>query len=247
MGGGGTQTSTQSTTPNNPAVDATTTKLLTGLQAQYDKGSSVFGQSLQPGAGDTTQQSWASMLGAANNPDYSTAIKDTMKSQGAIASGQNISDPTYDRVRSGAIDDSIQAGNSSFLTDGRFGSTVHGGAIGEGVGKAVAGLDYARQQQAIQNLPGLYQASLAPAGVQAGVGAAQDANALALRQGEADLFDRTHNKGWNDLARATSILAGNAGASGSTTTTTTPETPWWQQVLGGGAIASGIYKNVWGS
>src|SRR5690554_6667483 len=103
MWGGGTQTSTQSTAPNNPAVDATTTQLLTGLQNQFASGSKPFGQSLQPGAGDTTQQSWASMLGAANNPAYSTAINDTMRSQGAIASGQNISDPTYDRVRSGAI------------------------------------------------------------------------------------------------------------------------------------------------
>src|SRR5690606_11272715 len=54
MGGGGTQTSTQSTAPNNPAVDATTTQLLTGLQNQYASGSKVFGQSLQPGMSGTT-------------------------------------------------------------------------------------------------------------------------------------------------------------------------------------------------
>lgn len=231
MGGGGTEEVKQVSGPTNPMVDSTTTKLLTGLQGQVDKGTAVFGQSLNPGAGQTTQNSWASMLGAANNPGYSTAINDTMKSQGAIASGQNISDPTYDKVRTGAIDDSIQAGNSSFLTDGRFGSTVHGGAIGEGVGKAVAGLDYGRQQQAIQNLPGLFQASMAPAGVQAGVGAAQDANALALRQGENDLFRRQNDAGWSTLGQATSILAGNAGAGTQQTSTTSPTRPWWESGL----------------
>lgn len=231
MAGGGTETATESTAPNNPMVDSTTTKLLSGLQAQYDKGSSVYTQSLQPGAGKTTQNAWASTLSAANNPAYSAAMGDMIKQQGAIATGQNISDPTFDKVRSGAIDDSILAGNSSYLTDGRFGSTIHGGAIGEGVGKAVAGLDYGRQQQAIQNLPGLYQASLAPSGIMGAVGAEQDANALRLRQGEADLFDRTTNAKWNDLSRATSILSGNAGASGSTTTSTTPTAPWWQTGL----------------
>lgn len=232
MGGGDTQTTTSTSGPANPLVDSTTTKLLTGLQGQVDKGTAVFGQSLNPGAGQTTQNSWASMLSAANNPDYSGAINDTLKTQGAIASGQNISDPTYDRVRSNAIDSSIQAGNSSFLTDGRFGSTVHGEAIGQGVGNAVAGLDYNRQQQAIQNLPQLYQASMAPASIQGSVGAAQDANALALRQGENDLFRRQNDAGWSTLGQATSILAGNAGAGTQQQTQTTPVAPWWQQALG---------------
>src|SRR5690554_2874951 len=210
MGGGATQTATSTTAPSNPAVDATTTKLLTGLQSQYDKGSQVFGQSLQPGAGDTTQQSWASMLGAANNPAYNDGVAGATADFADAAAGNQYgaNDAYYKQLG----DDTLRDVNSMFTSSGRFGSGSHVDtattALGN-VNNANIASDRAWQMQAAGALPGMYSAGMAPAGVQAGVGAAQDANALAVRQGEADLFDRTNNRGWNDLARATSILAGN--------------------------------------
>lgn len=230
--GGGTQTSTQSTTPNNPAVDAATTKLLTGLQSQYDKGSAVYGQSLQPGAGATTQQSWASMLGAANNPTYSAGVAGaTADFADAAAGNQAGANDAYYRQLS---DDTLRDVNAQFTSSGRFGSGSHVGtavsAMGD-VNNANVAADRAWQMQAAGALPSMYSAGMAPSAAMGAIGAEQDANALKLRQGEADLFDRTNNAKWNDLSRATSILSGNAGASGSTTTSTTPTRPWWETGL----------------
>ena len=244
MGGGGTQTSTQSTAPNNPAVDATTTQLLTGLQNQYASGSKVFGQSLQPGAGDTTQQSWASMLGAANNPAYSAGVSGATADFADAAAGNQFGD--NDAYYKQLGDDTLRDVNSMFTSSGRFGSGSHVDtattALGN-VNNANIAADRAWQMQAAGALPGLYSAGMAPASVMAGVGQAQDANALALRQGEADLFDRQNNSGWNDLARSTSILAGNAGAGTqqSTQTQTQPAAPWWQAPLAIGGTVAGAF------
>lgn len=241
MGGGGTQTSTQTSGSTNPLVDSTVTKLLTGLQGQVDQGTAVFGQSLNPGAGADTQASWRGMLSAGNNPAYSAGIAGATSDFADIAAGNRFGEaaPGYAALRQGVSDDTMRDVGSSFLTDGRFGSSVMGEAAGKGLGSALAGMDYtnygndiARQERAAQMLPGLYQAGMAPAGVQAGVGAAMDANALAMRQGENDLFRRQNDAGWSTLGQASSILAGNAGASTQQQSQTTPTAPWWQQALG---------------
>jgi hypothetical protein len=252
MGGDKQETVTTSGS-TNPMVDSTTTKLLSGLQGQVDKGTAVFDQSLNPGAGSTTQNSWASMLGASNNPDYSRGVAGATSDFADIAAGNRfgMNDPGYAAMRAGALDDAMTGVGSSFLTDGRFGSSVMGEAAGKAATQTLAGLDYQnfqndqqRQERAAGMLPGLYSAAMAPSGVQAGVGAAQDANALALRQADNDLFRRRNDAGWSTLGNASSILAGTAGAGTQQQSTTEPTAPWWQTMLGAGAIGSGIYKNM---
>ena len=61
------------------------------------------------------------------------------------------------------------------------------------------------------------------------IGAAQDADSLAGRLADYDLFTRTNDADWEAISRASSILSGTAGASGSTTTN---NIPWWSALLG---------------
>lgn len=233
MGGGGTETTVQKSGPTNPQVDKTTTQLLTQLQGQVGKGTAVYDKTLNPGAGATTQQSWASMLGAANNPAYSAGIKGATADFADAAAGNQYgaNDPYYAKLG----DDTLRDVNAMFTKSGRFASGSHVdtavNALGD-VNNANIAADRQWQSQAAGMLPDMYAAGLAPAGVQSGVGAAQDANALALRQAENDLFRRKNDAGWSTLGQATSILAGNAGAGTQQNSTTTPTAPWWQQALG---------------
>lgn len=247
MGGGGTETQTTTSGPTNPMVDSTTTKLLSGLQGQVDKGTAVFNQSLNPGAGATTQNSWASMLSAANNPAYSQGVAGATADFADAAAGNQFgaNDAYYKQLG----DDTLRDVNSMFTSSGRFGSGSHVDtavkALGD-VNNANIGADRAWQMQAAGALPGMYSAGMAPAGVQAGVGAAQDANSLALRQGENDLFRRQNDAGWSTLGQATSILSGNAGAGTQQQSTTTPTAPWWSQALGYVAGNAGKAMSVFG-
>ena len=245
MGGGGTQQTTSTTAPANAQVDPTTTKLLTGLQGQMDKGTAVFDKSLNPGAGQTSQDSWASMLAAGNNPNYSAGVAGaTADFADAAAGNQYGANDAYYKQLS---DDTLRDVNAQFTNSGRFASGSHVdtavNAMGD-VNNANIAADRAWQAQAAGALPGMYSAGMAPSQVQAGVGAAQDANSLAMLQAENDLFRRKNDAGWSTLGQATSILAGNAGASGSTTTNTTPVAPWWQQigsyVVGNASKAAGM-------
>lgn len=232
MGGGGTETTTQTSGPTNPAVDATTTKLLTNLQGQVDRGTAVFDQSLNPGAGATTQNSWSSMLNASNNPAYSRGVAGATADFADAAAGNQFgaNDAYYKQLG----DDTLRDVNSMFTSSGRFGSGSHVDtavkALGD-VNNANIGADRAYQMQAAGMLPEMYSAGMAPSGIQAGVGAAQDANALALRQAENDLFRRRNDSGWSTLGNASSILAGTAGAGTQQQSTTTPTAPWWQTGL----------------
>lgn len=248
MGGGGTEKTTTTSGPTNPAVDATTTKLLTGLQGQVDKGTAVFGQSLNPGAGATTQQSWASMLGAANNPAFSAGVSGATADFADAAAGNRFGD--NDAYYKQLGDDTLRDVNSMFTSNGRFGSGSHVDtattALGN-VNNANIAADREYQMQAAGALPSMYAAGMAPAGVLGAVGAEQDANELAILQGKNDLFRRQNDAGKDTLGWASSVLAGTAGAGTQQQTTTQPATPWWQSVLGAGAVGSGIYKNIWGS
>lgn len=247
-----TTTNTSSSAPANPDVTATQSKLLKGLQGAYDGGVKVFDKSLYPGAGSTTQQGWQSMLNAANNPAYSGAINNTIGDFGAIASGQRfgMNDPGYAQLRQKAIDDTQSAVNQQFGASGRFGGGSHVQSLGEGIGNAVAGLDYAnyqndqqRQMAAAAALPGLFSASLQPASAIGAVGSAQDADAQARLQAENDLFRRQNDTAWDALARSSSILAGTAPVGGmtQTNTQTSPATPWWQTALGAGIAGAGLF------
>lgn len=250
MGKNDTQTTTTSSTaPANPAVTATQTKLLEGLQNAYAGGMKVFDKSLYAGAGGNTNAGWNATLAAANNPAYSGAINDTMGEYGQIASGQRfgMNDPGYAKIRQNVIDDTLTNIGSQFTNSGRFGGGSYLQGAGEGVGNAVAGLDYAnyqsdiaRQQQAAAALPGLFQASLAPGAALGAVGGAQDADSQARLMAENDQFRRQNDGNWDALARSSSILSGTApvGGMNTTNTQTSPSTPWWQ-TLGAGAIGLG--------
>jgi hypothetical protein len=254
MGGTTQTTSTQTSAPSNPEVEKTQTQLLKGLQDTYSGGIKVFNQSLYPGVGGTTQQGWNAMLGFANDPGYSDAIKSTIGDFGAIASGQRfgMNDPGYATLRQKVIDDTQSTINQQFGASGRFGGGSHVSSLGEGIGNAVAGLDYAnyqsdvaRQQAAAGMLPGLFNAGTLPASAIGAVGAAQDADALARRQAENDLFRRQNDTSWDTLARSSSILNGTAQSGGTTVTNSQPVAPWWQQVggyiLGNAGKAASVY------
>jgi hypothetical protein len=246
MASGDVTTSSTTSAPSNPDVNPTVSQLLKGVQSEFGKTPAVFGQSLYPGVGSTTQQGWQGMLGAANNPTYSGAVQDTIGDFGQIASGQRfgMNDPGYATLRQNVIDDTQANINSQFTNSGRFGGGSHVSSLGEGIGNAVAGLDYSnfqndqqRQMAAAGMLPGLFNASMAPSAAVGSVGAAQDADALAKRQAEADLFTRQNDAKWGQLAKASSVLGGTAPFGG---TNTTKEVPWWAAGLGIGSTVAGM-------
>lgn len=247
-----TTTNTTTSAPTNPDVAATASILAKKLGGLADTSPAAYGQSLYPGVGPTTQQGWATALQAANNPDYATGIGNTVKSFSDIASGKMFgqNDPGYAALRQKTIDDTLTNIGEQFGNSGRLGGGSYLQAAGEGVGNAVAGLDYAnyqndvaRQQQAAAALPGLFQAQQLPASIYGSVGAAQDADQAAQRQGAYDLYTRQQNAPIDWLSRLTSAAAGNAASTGTTTTNTqtTPGTPWWQTGLSLGLGAASLF------
>lgn len=243
--GASTQTSTSSSTsgPTNPDVQATTSKLAKGINTAYDAGLKVNPVSLYGGVGDTTKQSWQTALNAANNPAYASGINGAIDSYGRTASGANLgqNDPGYATLRSKLQNDVLTGTNSSFNNSGLFGSDNNQYAANKGLGDALGALDYQqysnsldRQTQAAQMLPQLFAAGQQPAAVSGSVGAAKDADTQAALLGQNDLFRRTNDAPLDLLSRLTSTAAGNAATSGTSTTSsnTTPATPWWQGALG---------------
>lgn len=120
---------------------------------------------------------------------------------------------------------------------GIFGDTFNMGQTGVGntlaglSGQAgVAGQQFGMGQQALTNEQNAV-------GLLGQIGSAQDANNLASRMADYDLFTRKHDADWEALARASSILGGTAGAAGSTTTNSVP---WWAALLGGAATGASI-------
>lgn len=221
MGGGGTETTTQTNKPSNPDVDPTLSMLLKGLQGQYKAGSPT------PAA---MSQGWASQLSAAANPNYARGVAGTTSELADIASGKRFGtdDPGYAALRAKAGEDTLRDVNSVFTANGRFGSGSHLGTATESLGNVYAGMDYQnhqndqqRQFQAMGMLPTAFAAGQAPGSVQTAVG------------------EQQRNAPWFPLTQASSILAGTAGTGGSTTSQTTPTAPWWQQALGFSAGLAG--------
>lgn len=221
-GGDDTETSSQTNAPLNPEVSPTVSKLMQGLRGTYDAAQVATPEALTGG--------WASQLGAAGNADYARGVNNSTRELADIASGSRfgMNDPGYATMRAGALDDAMTGVGSSFLTDGRFGSTVMGDAAGTAATQTLAGLDYAnfqndqqRQFQAMSALPSMFAAGQAPGAVQQSVGEQQRANP------------------WFNLSNASSILAGTAGSGGSTSSTTSPATPWWQSAAGLGIAGLG--------
>jgi hypothetical protein len=205
----------------------------------------------------------------------------------------------YKQLRQGVVDDTLSNLGSQFTASGRFGGGSYVDTASEGLGDALAGLDYNNMQNNINNqyrsldsqrgifgdqfgmgqqgvgnqfgalagqagtansIFGNQTAALGGQGATAGqqfgmgqtalgnqqgaigllgqIGASQDADSLAKRMADADLFDKTKNTDWNTLGRATSILGGNSTASGSTTSNSVP---WWAALLGGAATGASIF------
>lgn len=187
----------------------------------------------------------------------------------------------YKQLRQGIVDDTLSNLGSQFTASGRFGGGSYIDTASQGLGDALAGLDYTNMQNNINNqyrsldaqrgifgdtfnmgqtgvgntLAGL-SGQAGVAGQQFGmgqqaltnqqdainsltqIGAAQDASSLASRLADYDLFTRKQDADWEALARASSILGGTAGASGSTTSNTVP---WWSLLLGGAATGASIF------
>lgn len=187
----------------------------------------------------------------------------------------------YKTLRQGVIDDTLSNLGSQFTASGRFGGGSYVDTASQGLGDALAGLDYSNMQNDINNryrsldaqrgvfgdvfgmgqkgvenqfgaLAGEHGAasSLFGAGQQqinnrnaavdqlTQIGAAQDADSLAGRLADYDLFTRTNDADWEAISRASSILNGTAGASGSTTTNSVP---WWAAIAGLGATGASIF------
>lgn len=275
--GGGSNTTTQTTGSTNPEVDKTVSKLLGGLGTQFDRGTAVFDKSLYGGMSDTTKGGIGSLTaragegqqgldtafgwaqGAVNNGGYNAALTGAQGEVLDYLKSSRSNAPGYAALRQKGIDDALTGVGSSFLTDGRFGSSVMGEAAGEAAADTALGFDYQnytdrlnRQLQGSQALagigqtamgnagaaaaalPGFATARLQPAQMQIAAGQMLDADTQARLQGENDLFRRTNDAGWSTLGQASSILNGTAGASGQQTSTTSPQAPWWQTILGMG-------------
>lgn len=169
------------------------------------------------------------------NPAYSNGVQGAIGDFGQIASGQRFgtNDPGYATLRQNVANDATTAANSVFTNAGRFGANSHARAIGEGVGNALAGLDYSnfandqqRQFTAAGMLPGLYSAAQMPAQQQLGLG---------------EYLDQNGDPGYNRFKELASIFAGTSQAPGMG-----EQVPWWQQALGAAAVGTGIYGNVFG-
>jgi hypothetical protein len=241
MGGSNTQTSTK-TASSDPQVQKTLDPLLQGISTAYTKGPQVFDKSLYAGVGPTTTNAWTSALNAAGNPNYAAGINGAIGNQAGVAAGNNLGqhDPGYAALRAKLQNDVTTGTNASFNASGLFGSDNNQTSLARGLTEGLGGLDYqqyhdslARQQQAIQNLPGLYQAAQAPSATAGAVGSAQDANSQANLLGQSDLFTRQTQAPTDLLAKLSAILQGGAQTAGTTTTASQPSTPWYNSVLGG--------------
>jgi hypothetical protein len=245
MGGTTSTTNTSTSGMNNAALNSAVTTIGNQLNTQLGAGSKVFDKSMYPGISSTTQGAAGSLANNPNNSLYAGAVGDTMGEMGAIASGQRFgnNDPSYALMRQNLMDDAVKSVGSQFTAAGRFGGGSYIDDATKSAFNAAAGLDVAnrqsdiqRQQFATQALPGLYSASSLPAQAQLQAGQIYDADALATRSAEADLFDRTNNAGWNTLQRGATVLAGTAPSAGTTSTNTQSQNiPWWQTGLGIGA------------
>lgn len=223
--GSSTNKTTTTSGSASPAVRSTVDKLAKGIGTLYQPGASSY---VAPSA--NTTGGWASSLAAANNPAFSGGIAGALSSYGNRAAGNELgqNDPGYAALRAKLTDDTLSGVNSIFTGSGRFGSGSHVNSAAEGLGGALAGLDYkqysdslARQSEAANMLPSLFAAGQLPSSIQQSVGASQDADAAAQEAGK-----------WNYLNRATGTLSGAAGAAGTNTTTSTPSPPLWQTLLG---------------
>jgi len=222
-----------------------------GVQSMFEGGYKPFDKSLYAGQGVNTQGGFQSMLDASNNPAFQSGVQGAIDYTSGVASGgapqrgygltvNPQARRGYETLRQGAIDDTITATNSPFLSSGTYGSDKHRQNIGQGVGRAIAGMDYqnyrddigmqerdiarqegarlsdqAMRERSMANLPALYKAGMMPGQTQLQVGQMQDADRQAQLLGEQDLFRRTEDANYTNLARTLGLFQGGLqGATG---------------------------------
>jgi len=263
--GGSVETSSSSSTSANPHVQPTVSKLMQGLQGQYDSGVKVFNKSLYPGVGTGTQNAWSRGASNANSllagGGFNAPQSGAMSTLGGVRSGYaGLSNayaqdaPGYQTMRQNLMDDAVKNVGAGFNASGRFGGGSYIDSATESAVNAIAPLDYQNFQNNVNNqyrsldsqagiassLFGMGQQGIAnragAIGALGGIGASQDADALARRQAENDLHRRQNDAGWDTLSRASSILSGTAGAGG---TNTSQQVPWWAMAAGLGSTLAG--------
>jgi len=248
---GNVTTSSESTAPSNPNVQPTVSKLLQGLQSQYDAGVPVFQKSLYPGVSDTTRSAWGQGTGAANSLIGSGGFNPTQKNAlgviGGLGDAYSQDAPGYSTLRSNLMDDAVKNVGAGFTASGRFGGGSYVDTATKSAVDAVAPLDYTNYQNNINNkyrqgetLFSMGQQGLlnqqGALGALGAIGSAQDADMLAARQGENDLFRRQNDSGWERLARSSAILGGTAPYGGQESS---QSVPWWAALGGGLATTAG--------
>jgi hypothetical protein len=216
----------------------------------------------------------------AGQSDAVAGIRGLGDTYGDLSTAFDPNSDAYRTLRAKVANDTLTDVASLGASNGRYGAKSFNEGAAQGLGEALAGLDYTNMSKDIDNryraadakralfgdafgmdqtgtgniLAGL-GGQAATAGQQFGmgqtalgnkgnaigllgqVGAAQDADRLAKRQANADLFEKQNNGDWEALARASSILGGTAGASGSTTSNSVP---WWAALLGGAATGASV-------
>lgn len=266
MASGDVTTGGSSTTPNSPLVRKTSDTLLRGLTDTYKGGVDVFNKPLYTDPSAATRNAWTAGTNFGNSvvsangfgPGQQAAMTGNRGLGSQYAGLGKAYDPNsaaYKTLRQGVVDDTLSNLGSQFTASGRFGGGSYIDTASEGLGQALAGLDYSNMQNNINNQYrsldsqrsifgdqfGMGQQALTneqnAVGLLGQIGSAQDANNLASRMADYDLFTRRHDADWEALARASSILGGTAGAGGSTTSNTVP---WWAALLGGAATGASI-------
>lgn len=204
----------------------------------------VFGKSLYPGQGGTTQNALSQILGGADPSGYSGHVGGAIQRFGDMAAGNNIGveSPGYQAVRNNLKDDVLSGVNSIFAGSGRFGSGSHVDTATDSLTSALGGLDLAEHHRgedqaamAAGMMPGLYGAAQLPGQTQLAVGQLQDADQLAHRQAEFEQFDRTKNADYNRLLEILRSFTGTSEAPGM------GESPdFFQTLLGGLGVGAGM-------
>lgn len=266
-GSDNTQTSTSSTGSSNPELNATISKLATGIANSYSPGASTY---VAPGGNTVAGQ--AASVSAASNPLYSSAVNRGLGYAGSLVGGSGPSltesalmktalgndfgtnDPGYAALRAKLGNDVMTQTNSAFNTSGLFGSDSNMRAAAEGLGNAYASLDYGnfqndqqRQQQALaaieqQRQQGTNNAFTAQQALPGLFSAGQLPASIQQSIGAAQdaSASAAANAPTDYLAKLAGIINGTAGAAGTTTTSTQPGTPLWQTLLGGGIGLAGL-------
>lgn len=264
---GDVTTAKETTAPSNPDVNPTVSKLLKGVQGAYDSGVKVYDNTLYPGAGGTTQNAWAQGANNANSllstGGFNSQQTGAMSTLGGLQSGYaglsgayDQDAPGYSTLRSNLMDDAVRNVGAGFNASGRFGGGSYVDQATKSAVDAVAPLDYQNFNNSIANkyrsldsqagigntMFGMGQQGIAnradSIAALGGIGAAQDADALASRQADNDWFRRKSDAPWQALERASGILHGTAGSAG---TDTTKSIPWWQAALGTGTAIGSMF------